>query len=167
MIACGGHEADWPYYYDNIALARGGHQWIEPGEMISVHGWCGPRSGLTYQAGAMVEIEQARYGCRRGTWIRYKNFTGDRREDVLATDELFEHTYATALAHGACMFGTEKAGEIGPRGGREESKEFLARVNQLRAVWLNLVSEPSRIAVYRPGTHSLRAVQEDINWATI
>jgi hypothetical protein len=167
MIACGGHEADWPYYYDNIALARGGHQWIEPGEMISVHGWCGPRSGLTYQAGAMVEIEQARYGCRRGTWIRYKNFTGDRREDVLATDELFEHTYATALAHGACMFGTEKAGEIGPRGGREESKEFLARVNQLRAVWLNLVSEPSRIAVYRPGTHSLRAVEEDINWATI
>ena len=164
MITCGGHEADWPYYYDNIALARGGHQWIEPGEMISVHGWCGPRSGLAYQAGAMVEIEQARYNCRRGTWIRYKNFTGDRREDIIATDELFENTYATALAHGACMFGTEKASEIGPRCGREESKEFLARVNRLRAVWLNLASEPSRIAVYRPGTHSLRAVQEDINW---
>ena len=167
LIACGSHEADWPYYYDNIALARGGHQWIEPGEMISVHGWCGPRSGLAYQAGAMVEIEQARYNCRRGVWIRYKNFTGDRREDVLAVDELFENTYATALAHGACMFGTEKAGEIGPRGGRQESREFLARVNRLRSVWMNLASEPSRIAVYRPGTHSLRAVQQDINWGWI
>jgi len=167
LPALGSHEADWVYFFDDIACARGGHRRPAPGEIMSIHATETPLAGLSYQTAIVIEIEQSRFPPNSRHWIRYKQFCGDRYAPILPAGELLEHAYAVALAHGACLFAFEKTHALVKPVGPEENRQFMARVNTLRSVWLNLKVLPSQVAFFRPGTDSVLACQKDLCWSYI